>query len=132
MTKMNRSVLENLLAHAREDFPIEACGYLAGDGGIISSHYKMKNIDNSPEHFTFDIQEQFSALRDFRSRGLTLVAVYHSHPTTPARPSEEDIKLAVDPDVCYVIVSLAGEKEDVRAFKIRNGIVEDEGLEVID
>ncbi len=132
MLKIYRSVLENILAHAREELPIEACGYLAGDGGIISVHHKMKNIDNSFEHFTFDVREQFSVLKKVRVRGLTLLAVYHSHPTTPARPSREDIKLAVDPCVSYVIVSLAERKEQVKAFKIRNGIVENEDLEVID
>ncbi len=132
MAKIRRSVLENIIAHARQEIPIEACGYLAGDDEIISSHYKMKNIDNSPEHFTFDVQEQFSVLRKIRSQGLTPLAVYHSHPITPARPSIEDIKLAVDPDVSYVIVSLAEGKEQVKTFKIRNGVVENEGLEVIE
>jgi proteasome lid subunit RPN8/RPN11 len=60
------------------------------------------------------------------------MACYHSHPATPARPSEEDINLAYDPDLRYIIISLAGEEPVVNAFRIINGAVSGEELVAID
>ena len=130
--KITKNALEAITAHAKKESPIEACGYLAQEGCIITRHYELANIDRSPEHFSFDPKEQFAVFRDARSNGLEIRAVYHSHPAAPARPSAEDIKLAFDPDLSYVIVSLAGGKADARSFKIKNAKVEQEVLEVID
>jgi proteasome lid subunit RPN8/RPN11 len=132
MLKIKRTILQGLIAHAEKELPIEACGYLAGNDGEITSQYAMKNIDASSEHFSFDVQEQFSVQKDARAKGLKILAVYHSHPETPARPSAEDIKLAYDPGMSYVIVSLAAGKKEIKSFKIQNGIVEHEALEVLD
>ena len=66
----------------------------------------MTNIDNEPDHFSFEPKEQFAAVKDARNQGLSLMAVYHSHPETPARPSQEDLRLLKDPNMIYVIVSL--------------------------
>jgi proteasome lid subunit RPN8/RPN11 len=130
--KITKNVLEAITAHAEKGAPIEACGYLAQEGSIITRHYELANMDRSPEHFSFDPKEQFAVFRDARSKGLEICAVYHSHPATPARPSVEDIKLAFDPDLSYVIVSLAGGKADIRSFKIKNTKAEQEVLEAID
>lgn len=129
---MQRSILQSLFAQAKRELPVEACGCLAGNNGNVILHYEMRNIDASSDHFSFDVQEQFSVVKDARSKGLKMLAVYHSHPVTPARPSEEDIKLAHDPDVSYVILSLAGNREEIKSFRIKNGIVTNEILEVID
>jgi proteasome lid subunit RPN8/RPN11 len=58
------------------------------------------------------------------------LANYHSHPETPARPSDEDIRLVYDPNISYVIVSLAAGQTDVKSFRIQNGVVEKEEIEV--
>lgn len=130
--KIKKPVIEAVIKHARRDAPLEACGYLAARDGIITASYPLSNVDKSNEHFSFDPKEQFTAMRDARSKGLDLCAVYHSHPNTPARPSDEDIRLARDPAVLYAIISLAGGKEDIRVFKIKGQMAEQVGLEVID
>lgn len=132
MLRIQREILKSIFAHAKRDMPVEACGYLAGNNGTVTLHYEMENIDASSEHFSFNVQEQFSVVKDARSKGLKIMAVYHSHPAAPARPSEEDIKLAHDPDVSYVILSFAGNTEDIKSFRIKNGKVENEVLEVTD
>ena len=66
-----------------------------------------------------------------RTSGFAMRAVYHSHPETPARPSAEDIKLAYDPSLSYVIVSLAGPQPTVNSFIIKKGEVEQESLQII-
>ncbi len=129
--KILKKIIGELLDHAKIESPIEACGYLACRDGVIAASYKMTNIDRSNEHFSFDPREQFAALKDARAGGLKICAVYHSHPRSPARPSEEDIKLAYDPDMLYVIVSLNEAQEDVKAFWIKRWKTESVELEVI-
>ncbi len=130
--RIRKRVIEQLTDHAKKEAPLEACGYLAAKDGIITALYALANIDKSGEHFSFDPKEQFTAVRDARTKGLEICAAYHSHPASPARPSEEDIALAHDPRMLYVIVSLGQGREDIRAFRIRNKSVEPVALEVID
>lgn len=131
MIKMPQSVYDEIVAHALKDNPIEACGYLAGINGEVKYAIPMKNTDASNEHFSFDPQEQFDAFKKTQKEGLRLISVYHSHPETPARPSEEDIRLAFDPNVSYIIVSLAGEMPDMKSFIIKNKTVEKEEIQII-
>lgn len=131
MIRFPKAAFEAIQTHARRDLPNEACGYLVGKAGEVAYALPMTNVDASPEHYTFDPQEQFNAYNRAKAEGLTLVGVYHSHPSTPARPSEEDIKLAYDPNVSYVIVSLAGEEPDVKSFRIVKGEVTPEPIKVV-
>ena len=56
-------------------------------------------------------------------RPYKIIANYHSHPSSPARPSDEDIRLAYDRHIVYIIVSLALPKPDIKAFSIEDGMV---------
>ncbi|MDD5108623.1 MAG: M67 family metallopeptidase [Candidatus Omnitrophica bacterium] len=125
-------VIREIIDHAKKESPLEACGYLGAKDGIIIKKFTLTNIDKSSEHFSFDPKEQFIAVKDARAQGLDLCAVYHSHPSSLARPSQEDIKLAYDPAMNYFIVSLLGVKEDVRVFSIKNGEVNEISLEAVD
>lgn len=127
-----KSIITQLVNHAKKDAPIEACGYLASKDSIITASYELTNIDASTEHFRFDPKEQFMTLKDARLKGLEICAAYHSHPLSPARPSFEDIKLAYDPDILYVIVSLCNAVEDIKAFKIKDKNIESIKLEVVE
>jgi len=114
----------SILSQAQADAPIESCGYLLGpDKETATFNYKMTNIDNSSEHFSFDPKEQFAAINYARKNGLKVVGNWHSHPASPSRPSEEDKRLAYDPNILYFILSLASEKPVLNAFKIQNGEV---------
>lgn len=127
-----KSIIEQLIQHAQADAPIEACGYLAEKDEVVSAIFRLKNVDASPEHFSFAPAEQFAAVRQMRAAGVKLRAVYHSHPATPARPSKEDIRLANDPALSYVIVSLAGPQPDVKSFRICDGQVAAEFLNILE
>jgi len=131
MIRIPRSILEGIVLQARAELPNEACGLLAGKGEVAEHRYGMTNADASPEHFTFLPAEQFQVLRSARAEGLDIIANYHSHPVTPARPSVEDIRLAFDPNILYVIVSLADITPVVKAFRIRSGEVEQVLVEFI-
>lgn len=125
MITITRTAYESLLAQARKDAPIESCGYLIGtDGHSIIENYPMTNTDHSEEHFSFDPKEQFAAIKHARKNGLKIVGNWHSHPASPSRPSEEDIRLAYDPNILYFILSLAEEVPVFNAFRIQNGEVE--------
>ncbi|MBF0196773.1 MAG: M67 family metallopeptidase [Planctomycetes bacterium] len=131
MFSIKQEVLERLYKHAQEDSPVEACGYVAGSEGIADRSYKMVNVDNAEDHFTLDPKEQFAKIKQMREEGVKAMAVYHSHPASPARPSEEDIKLAYDPEISYIIVSLEKGEPYAKSFKIRQGNVEPEEIQVL-
>lgn len=129
MLNIPNDIQSALIAHAREGLPEEVCGYLTGTDGVVLKQYRLTNTDHSPEHFSFDPAEQFQVMREARKAGHNIMAVYHSHPATPARPSEEDIRLAWDPHISYVIISLAEASPDIKSFKIVQGIMEKEEIQ---
>ena len=83
----------------------------------------MENIDHSSEHFSFAPKDQFAAIRYARSKGLQIIGNWHSHPVSPSRPSEEDLRLANDPDIRYFILSLANGDTVFNAFTVLQGKV---------
>jgi len=130
MLKISQQIIDQLFDHAKSGLPEEVCGYLAGNDREVTLHFPLTNIDHSPEHFSFNPAEQFRVVREVRKAGQVILANYHSHPETPARPSAEDIRLAFDPEISYVIVSLVAELPDVKSFRIRNGEVEKEEIQI--
>ncbi len=129
--KILKAIKDQIILHAKTDLPNECCGYLAGTKSLITKAYPITNIDKTHDHFSFDPEEQFAAIKDIRNNDLVPIAVYHSHPETPARPSKEDIKLAYDPEISHVIISLAKEHTVIKSFKICNNVVEKEEIEII-
>lgn len=128
--RLSRAALETMVEHAVRDKPVEACGYLAAsidsnDGCLAIA---MTNVDKSGEHFSLDPAEQFKVMKELRGKSMRIIGVYHSHPETPSRPSEEDLKLAYDPSLHYLIVSLAQQEPVTNSFRIRNGQAEKETL----
>jgi len=130
MLEITKEVYELVVAHALGGLPYEVCGYLACDDERVQRHYELTNVDRSPEHFSMDPKEQFTAVKEMRREGLHLRAVYHSHPETPARPSLEDIRLAYDSSLSYVIISLAAREPVLKSFKIVDGQVEEEEVRI--
>lgn len=117
---------QSILAQAQKDAPVESCGYLLGpDKETATENFPMTNIDHSEEHFSFDPKEQFAAVKYARKNGLKIVGNWHSHPASPSRPSEEDKRLAYDPNILYFILSLAEEKPVLNAFRIVDGEVKE-------
>jgi len=113
------ALVRQIAEQGRREAPVEACGYCAGVGCEVRELLPLRNADQSPEHFSFDPKEQFGALKAARQKDLLLVAVYHSHPVTPARMSAEDIRLANDPTMIYLIYSLASN--ELKGFAVDEG-----------
>ena len=133
--RLKHSDFEAIVAHARSGLPNEACGLIAGnmvnDIKTIDKVYLLSNPDNSPEHFSVDPKEQLAAVKDMRANGFVPLGNFHSHPSTPARPSEEDIRLSYDPKASYLIVSLAEETPVLKAFGVTGGEVTPQTLEIV-
>lgn len=132
MIVLKKEDYEIIVAHAKKNLPEEACGLLGGtkDGDVktVEKVYLLTNIDHTNEHFSMDPKEQLAAVKDMRTNGLALLGNWHSHPESPSRPSEEDKRLAYDPTVNYLILSLMDEEPVLKAFDIdkdRNVTVED-------
>ena len=135
--EMKRSDYETILAHARACLPNEACGLIGGtdtDEGVrvIRKVYCLRNVDASNEHFSLEPAEQLAAVKDMRQEGLRPLGNWHSHPETPSRPSQEDIRLAYDSKASYLILSLEHPEALVlTAFHVELGAVRQEELQVL-
>ncbi len=106
-----------ILSHAKNNLPEEACGLLGGvidgENKYIKKVYLLENTDHSNEHFTMSPQAQLQSIKDMRQNGYTLLGNWHSHPESPSRPSEEDKRLAMDPKIRYLILSLMDKENPV-------------------
>ncbi|MBR1410983.1 MAG: M67 family metallopeptidase [Prevotella sp.] len=124
-----KNIIDELIIQAEKDAPDESCGYLLGTAdGNVTENYWMENIDHSSEHFSFAPKDQFAALRYARSKELKILANWHSHPASPSRPSQEDLRLANDPTIRYAILSLLEGQPKLNSFKILNGEVVDKEI----
>ncbi len=121
--KIPGDIYAQMVAQGRAEAPIEACGILAGADGKVEKLYKMTNADAASDHFMMAPAEQFAVAKDVRSEGLEMLAIYHSHPESPATPSAEDIRLALTQGVTYVIVSLLDNDTTPKGFLIENNEV---------
>jgi proteasome lid subunit RPN8/RPN11 len=124
-------IAAEMVAHCEEGRPNEACGVLARRGTEIVKVHRMRNAAASPVRYTLDPKEQFRVYRTIEDEGLELGGVYHSHTRTAAYPSPTDVKRASE-DVPYLIVSLAGKKPSIRAFRILKGNWTDEEGEIVE
>jgi [CysO sulfur-carrier protein]-S-L-cysteine hydrolase len=139
--RIARELMDEILAHAREDAPNECCGMIAAADGRAVRVYRATNTEASPLRFNIDGAEILRVNDEIEGSGWDLGAIYHSHTRSEPYPSQTDITFAlVDgrgdpwwPGTLWVIVGVAGEDADVRAYDIRPGgeVVEVE-LEVED
>ncbi|MDR2525161.1 MAG: M67 family metallopeptidase [Oscillospiraceae bacterium] len=123
--QLRRADYDAIVAHAVRCLPNEACGVIGGrvegETKVIEKVYPLDNPDQSPEHFSIDPKSQLAAVKDMRALGLSPLGNFHSHPSTPARPSAEDIRLAYNPNDSYLILSLAEESPVLKSFRIAHG-----------
>jgi [CysO sulfur-carrier protein]-S-L-cysteine hydrolase len=110
---------EAMIAHARDDAPLECCGLLLGAQGVVEEAVRARNLRHSRTAYLVDPADHFAAIRRARKEGRTIVGAYHSHPRSPAVPSPVDLQEAQFPDFLYVIVSLADPRTpDVRGYRL--------------
>jgi proteasome lid subunit RPN8/RPN11 len=129
--RIARALYEQMVEHALAEAPNECCGMIASRGGEAVEVHRMRNAAASPLKYVMDPQEQLRVQMAIEDAGMDLGAIYHSHTRSEPKPSQTDINLAFYPESLYVIVGVAGEAPDVRAFTIRDGEVREAELAVV-
>lgn len=132
MLTMPASVFEAMLAHARAEAPNECVGMLAGREGVVVRRFPLVNALASPTRFESEPRSMFEAEKARRMEELEFLAVYHSHPTSPATPSKHDIANRYSDAVLMVIISLEKEPATVKAWRVTDAGVTEEPLRFLD
>lgn len=115
MLILGSALIDEMIAHARERHPIEACGIIAGPMGSErpTRLIRMRNILDSAVAYQFDAPEWLALNRQMDARSEDPLVIYHSHTASRPIPSGDDTRFALEPgtqrplhpDVHYVIVS---------------------------
>lgn len=121
-----------MIGHAYDGLPDEACGLLAGrlGGDRAELFYPTRNAAASAKLYTVEPGDHLRADRDAEARGLEIVGVMHSHTHTDAYPSPTDVAQAIDPAWHYLIVSLRDIEPVIRSFLIADGRITEEQVVV--
>ncbi|MPZ91244.1 MAG: hypothetical protein GEU68_06395 [Actinobacteria bacterium] len=114
--RISSELAEEMVQHCIEGRPNEACGMLGIKDGTVVKIFRMTNALRSPVRYRLDSTEQLAVHNTLYSEGWDWAA-FHSHTHTEAYPSPTDIREKRD-DVPYVIVSLATDPPEIRAFRI--------------
>jgi proteasome lid subunit RPN8/RPN11 len=129
--RLTTVVYAQLVGHAYDGLPLEACGLLGGQVDTATLFYPCTNEAASSRVYTIAPRDHLKADRDAEARGLCLIGVVHSHTHTDAYPSPTDVAQAPDPSWHYVIVSLRDDAPVVRSFRIVDGAIDEEPVEAL-
>ena len=119
------SVRRALEEHARDEAPNEACGLVLLRDGRAVRYERGQNAARSP--YRFELEMPDAEVWFLEDQGYEL-AVFHSHPSTSARPSRTDVeRIGLWQDRPCLILSLA--TGELAAFRISDGRVHPEPVE---
>ena len=134
MLTIAADLVAQIVAHARQDHPDEACGIVAGPAGTDRPLrlVQMLNAAMSPTFYEFDSGDLLRLYRDLDDRDEEPVVIYHSHTATEAYPSRTDVAYASEPGAHYLLVSTRDPDEDeVRSYRIVDGQVSEEEVRCV-
>jgi proteasome lid subunit RPN8/RPN11 len=136
--QVTREAFAQLVGRALDEYPLEACGLLAGPvsatgraGDMAQVFYPCRNDAESARIYTVNPKDFMRSERDADDRGWEINGAFHSHTHSEPYPSATDVEAAVSPDWHYVIVSLKREAPEARSYRIVDGDVVSEPLVVI-
>lgn len=131
--KIDRALLDEIVAHAVRDAPHECCGIVAVHDGAASAVHAVENQAASPFRFEVDGMEIFRLLEQIESEGGELGAIYHSHTRSDPFPSQTDVNFSYGwPGVEWIIVGVSknGAEPEVRSYLIDEGAISEVELEL--
>lgn len=138
MLTIDQATYDAIVAHAKRDHPVEACGMVAGPVGSDRPErfIEMVNAAGSPTFYEYDSTDLLQLYKEMDERDEEPVVIYHSHTATEAYPSVTDVDLASEPDAHYVLVSTQehGNNEgpvEFRSYRIVDGRVTEEEVRVV-
>lgn len=115
-----------MLDQLQAAYPLEACGIMAGKGGLVKRLYPVENQLQSPHAYKMEPNQQLEAMLDLEEKGWQMLAIYHSHPMGPDVPSPMDVAQATYPEAAHVIVSLRErQRPSIRAFLIVDEVIDE-------
>lgn len=129
---ITENLKKQMLRHARRELPYEACGIVSGtaDGEAVK-FYPARNEMQSTTRYNIDPEDLYRILMDIEEKGQEVWGIFHSHPVSPAYPSETDLQQSYYPQACYLIASfLDPVQPQLRAFRIVDRQVEEVELTV--
>jgi proteasome lid subunit RPN8/RPN11 len=132
LLRLTQETLDAIVVHCLDAYPEEGCGLLVGDptNARVVDAFPARNLAASARVYEVDPKDFLRTDREAEQRGLEVIGVYHSHTHTDPFPSPTDIEQAVDPSWHYVIVSLRQDVAATRSYRIADGRVEEELIEV--
>ena len=124
MIAIGEKQLTQIREHGIRDYPYECCGLLLGryttDRKFVSETYPISNAREESakrNRFLITPDELLRGERYAREHDLEVVGFYHSHPDSPAVPSQYDLEHAW-PTYSYIIVSTsANEARDLFSWE---------------
>jgi proteasome lid subunit RPN8/RPN11 len=130
--RLTKHLYMEMVAHCIAGLPDEACGLLVGAyGGDEATHlFPTKNAAASAMVYEIDPKEMLGVDRQAQALGADIMGVFHSHTHTDAYPSPTDVRQALDPGWHYVLVSLRDTHPVVRSYRIADGGITEEPVEV--
>jgi proteasome lid subunit RPN8/RPN11 len=130
--RIDATLRDEIITHARRDHPDEACGVIAGPAGSDRPvrFIPMLNAARSPTFYEFDSGDLLTLYREMDANDEEPVVIYHSHTATEAYPSRTDIAYASEPGAHYVLVSTRDhDTVEFRSYRIVDGVVTEEPVE---
>lgn len=119
--RIPKRVYDDIIAHARAEVPNECVGMLVGTAdGQVKDSYPLINELQSPTRFLSEARSMLTAEKRRRMAGLELLAIYHSHPTSPPTPSKYDKADHLGSEILCVIISLADAEPAIKAWRLEN------------
>jgi proteasome lid subunit RPN8/RPN11 len=131
--RIARSLLDQIVAQARDEAPNECCGIVGSRDGRAVKLFKARNARASPLAYEIDGADLMRIYDEIDAQDMQVGIIYHSHTRSEPVPSQTDINLASPflPDAVYVIAGVKDPAhDDVRAWHIRDGQVSEASLEV--
>ena len=116
MIRIDQKQLQEIREHGVRDYPYECCGLLLGrygvDGKVVQETYPISNAREESakrNRFLIEPHELMRGERYALGKDLEVVGFYHSHPDSPAVPSQYDLEHAW-PTYSYIIVSTRADQ----------------------
>jgi proteasome lid subunit RPN8/RPN11 len=125
------SIRTKIINHISRILPEEGCGLLSGNGNNVRHHFTVTNTLHSSKRFLMDGKEMLKAFEWMEDHGQILLAIYHSHPSGPAKPSQTDFQEDYYTDVVKIIASNTPSHWLLKGFIINNEIYKEIPLIVI-
>ena len=132
MLRLDRAAFDAICDLAFREYPLEMCGLIAGEPGSdhAARFYACRNAAESAKVYTVDPMDFMKAEDAADDEGWEINGVVHSHTHSEPYPSPTDVASAIDPGWHYVIVSLKRDAPELRSYRIVDGEITEEPVEL--